>query len=156
MSVTEAAYVPFAGVDRVACPECGTYLRRGNKQGRDNPRGLCEVCLRRSTVPEGWNPRHDSRNFERTWLTHLLAHFGEWCHPSDLWLSNDDAQRLLIRQLANEVVCAAQRVGIDIESDRNLGYRITGAGNVPRWVREERATVQVPGQLTLREGEGVA
>jgi hypothetical protein len=110
-------------------------------------------------VPENWNPRCEA-HFERRWLTHLLGHFGEWCHASDAWEPADEHQRYVLRQRAWEVVEAAKRLGLFIESDPLLGYRVTGHDDLPKYLHlHERSADaphgEVPGQLTLAECVGV-
>lgn len=109
-------------------------------------------------MPASWHPRCDA-GFAGTWLTHLLAHFGSWCHASDVFPSADHDQRLAVRQCAYETVVAAERFGLVVERDRMRGYRVVGHGAPPKYVHlrvEEAAGGEVPGQLSLGEGEGVA
>ena len=84
---------------------------------------------------DSWNPRWDA-SFDATWLTYLLAHFGEFCHASDVWRCSDPWQRVVLREKAHEVVLAAKRLGLAIESDPRLGYRIIGHDAIPRYVYE--------------------
>lgn len=119
--------------------------------------GLCLGCPRQA--PENWNPRHEP-HFERTWLTHLLSRYGEWCHASDVWEPRDEWQRVVLRQRAWEVVEKARRIGLFIEADPLLGYRVTGCDDLPRYIHlHERAAEKsedvVPGQLQLAGGGGV-
>lgn len=138
---------------RHVCPSCRTVLRAGHRPTRANPRGLCDPCLSAAAVPPSWNPRCDAE-FESRWLTHLLAHFREWCHPADVWHSRDELQRLRIRQRASEVAGAAVRLGLLIESDHLRGYRLTGHAGLPRYLHlheraDDGACAELPGQLTL-------
>ena len=125
-----AVYVPFAGAEPAAPRE----------------------------VAETWNPRHE-RNFERTWLSHLVMHAGQWCHASDVWQPRDDWQRIVLRQKAWEVVEAARRLGFFIEADALLGYRMMGCDDLPKYLHlKAPAPAQeiAPGQLTLaEEAQGV-
>ena len=107
-------------------------------------------------VPESWDARCD-KHFEAQWLTHLLAHFGCWCHAAEAFACTDPWQRIVLRQRAYEVVQAAGRLGYVIESDARLGYRLIGCAGLPKYVHtheraEERAQVIV-GQLTLTAEE---
>ena len=118
-----AAYVPFAGVE----PEA--------------PR----------QVPENWSARAEP-HFERTWLSHLIMHAGQWCHGSDVWQPRDDWQTIVLRQKAWEVVDLARRLGFFIEADPLLGYRMMGCDDLPKYVHTKAlAPVRAsdPGQLTL-------
>ena len=91
-------------------------------------------------VAETWNPRHE-RNFERTWLSHLIMHAGQWCHASDVWEPRDDWQRIVLRQKAWEVVEAARRLGLCVESDAVLGYRVTGHAGLPKYLHLRQAPI---------------
>ena len=84
-------------------------------------------------VSESWQPRHE-KELERIWLTHLVMHSGEWCRASDLWEPADAYQRAVLRQLSHEVVCAAGRLGLAVESDRRRGYMVTGHLGLPRYL----------------------
>lgn len=104
-------------------------------------------------VPENWSPRHEP-NFERMWLTHLLAHFGQFCRASDVWQPNDEYQRAVLRQLSHEIVQAARRLGFLIEADPRRGYRVTGHDDLPKYLHlAERAPV-APGTAKHRPGVG--
>lgn len=110
-------------------------------------------------VPENWNPRCEA-HFECAWLTHLLSHFGQWCRASDVWEPRDAYQRAVLRQRAHEVVQSALRLGLFIEADPRLGYRVTGHDDLPKYLHlHERASDvtrrDVPGQLTLAERAAV-
>ena len=104
-------------------------------------------------VTDTWSPRCEP-HFERTWLTHLLAHFGEWCRASDIWDPRDEYQRSVLRQRSWEAVEGAKRLGLFIEADPRLGYRLTGHDDLPKYLHlHERASDktddEAPGQLTL-------
>ena len=110
-------------------------------------------------VADDWCARHEP-HFERTWLTYLLSRFGEWCRASDVWETGDAYQRAVLRQRAHEVVQGAKRLGLFIEADPRLGYRVTGHDDLPKYVHlheraEDRDDGQTPGQLTLAECAGV-
>lgn len=77
-------------------------------------------------------------HFEAKWLTHLLAHFDCWCRASDVWALDDPYERIVLRQRAHEAVKAARRLGLIVESDVRLGYRVVGHGDLPRYLRLER------------------
>jgi hypothetical protein len=81
------------------------------------------------------------------WLTHLLSHFGEWCRASDLFEPVDAYQRAVLRQRAHEVVQAAKRLGLAVESDRLRGYRVTGHLGLPAYLHlHERAADRTEGE----------
>ena len=91
--------------------------------------------------PDDWSARHD-RHFEREWLTHLIMHSGQWCRASDLWEPADAYQRAVLRQRAHEVVNGARRLGLLINADRRLGYRVTGHDGLPKYLHlHERTAV---------------
>ena len=103
------------------------------------------------TVPENWDPRHE-RNFESIWLTHLLAHFGRWTHASDVWEPRDAWQRIVLRQRAHEVVHSARRLGLIVQADPLLGYRVVGHAELPKYVhvvKPDREDEPCLGQMRL-------
>ena len=77
-------------------------------------------------------------HFESAWLTHLIMNAGAWCRASDVWMPDDPWQRTVLRQRAHEVVRAARRLGLIVESDVRRGYRVVGHGDLPRYLRLER------------------
>lgn len=89
-------------------------------------------------VADDWCARHEA-HFERTWLTYLLCHFGEWCRASDVWDAQDVHQRSVLRQRAYEAVQSARRLGLFIESDRRFGYRVTGHDDLVKYVHIKSA-----------------
>ena len=95
-------------------------------------------------LPDTYNPRWDA-DFEPTWLTYLVTRPFEWCHASDLYATDDPWQRTVLRERSHEVVLAARRLGLQIESDAALGYRVVGYGKLPRYVH-----------LVHKEGDEVA
>lgn len=100
-----------------------------------------------------WSPRHDP-HFDRDWLAHHMAHLGEFIHPTDVWATNNEWQRSVLRQRAHEAAVIWRRLGMIIEGDRALGYRLVGPGDPPRWLHlhertEDRAKEPLPGQLML-------
>jgi len=102
-----------------------------------------------------WNPRCDPA-FREVWLNHLIRHVGEWVHATDLWATDDEWQRSLVRQVAWETVVAARRLGYVIDGDREAGYCYRWS-TLPRYLHlHERAEDHVegplPGQLSLSEG----
>ena len=146
----EEAVTDLGAASRPVCASCGAVLRSGNRS-----RGTCDRCHAASHVPADWNPRCDP-SFAGAWLTHLVMNSGRWCHPSTLWPSRDHVQRLQVRQLASEVVAAAERLGLVVERHQALGYRCTGWGELPKYLRlaapcEECG--EVSGQLTIDGGE---
>ena len=96
------------------------------------------------SVPDLWSPRWDA-DFEPTWLTYLVTRPFEWCHASDLYATDDPWQRTVLRERSHEVVLAARRLGLVVESDPARGYRVTGFGKLPRYVH-----------LVHKEGDEVA
>ena len=82
---------------------------------------------------------------------------GEWSHPSDVWQFDDAWQRIELSQCAYEAVQDWKRLGMHIESDRRLGYRLLGPDDPPRYLRlrrDDEALAEAPGQLTI-EGEAL-
>ena len=77
-----------------------------------------------------WNPRHDA-TCKSEWPNHLVTHRDEWFHPTDLWSTEDEWQRTVLRQVAREVVVAARRLGYVIDGDRRRGYCYRGV-ELPR------------------------
>jgi hypothetical protein len=98
---------------------------------------------RPAMAPADWNVRHDA-GFDAAWLTHLIMRSGEWCRASDLWPPADAYQRAVLRQRAHEVVCGARRLGLHVDADRLLGYRVTGHDGLPKYLhlRREAAVPQ--------------
>ena len=110
-------------------------------------------------VPENWSARHEA-HFERTWLTYLIMHSGQWCRASDVWEPRDAYQRAVLRQRSWEVVQGATRLGLFIEADPRLGYRVTGHDDLPHYLHlheraADRTEGEAPDQLTLAECTGV-
>jgi len=104
-------------------------------------------------VTRGWSPRWDPE-FEHVWLTYLLSRFWQWCHAKDVWAPCTLTQADDLRKRAHEVVEGARRLGLLIDSDDVLGYRVTGHAGLPKYLRlKEPEPQQVTGQLTL-EGVG--
>lgn len=102
------------------------------------------------TAP-GWNPRWD-RSFRGAWLNHLIAHRGQWFHPTDLWETTDEYQRTVLRQVGREVVVAARRLGYVIDGDRRRGYcyrRSELPRNLHLHKRAENGVATTGGQLPL-------
>ena len=109
------------------------------------------------SVPENWNPRHESC-FESLWLTYLIMHSGEWCRADQVWIPRDAYQRAVLRQRAHEVVRAARRLGLAIETDKRRGYMVTGHLGLPRYLHlheraADRIEGEVIGQLSLAHAE---
>ena len=103
-------------------------------------------------TPPAWNPRWD-RSFRSTWLNHLVTHRGEWFHPTDLWSTDDEWQRSLLRVAAYEAVVAARRLGYVIDGDRRHGYYYRYS-ELPRYVIYTRVAGRngtPTGQLSLFE-----
>ena len=110
-------------------------------------------------VPQNWSARHEPR-FESQWLTYLVLHPLQWCHASDLWAAADAWQRTELRQRSHEVVVKARRLGMVIEADPVLGYRLTGYEDLPRYLHlhptaDEEGPGPLDGQLTIDQDCGV-
>ena len=96
---------------------------------------------RPAVAPADWSARHEAQ-FESQWLTYLIMRSGQWCRASDLWPPADAYQRAVLRQRAHEVVNAARRLGLHVDADKRLGYRVSGHDGLPKYLHlHERVAV---------------
>ena len=106
-------------------------------------------------VPEDWSARCEP-DFEAKWLTYLLSRFGAWCHPTDVWPVWDAWRGTVLRKRAYEVVQAARRLGLAIESSPTMGYRVVGHEGLPKHLHlhprsDEGYAEPCEGQLVFTE-----
>ena len=121
---------------------------------------MAEVVRQLIPTPENWNPRIDAPRFADEWIDFLREHRGEFWHPTEVWQTHDDAQRMVLREVAAEEVEFQRRLGDVIQGDRAVGYCYVRRTKV-RWLRlvkaikkEERKSRRLtPRKVALVEGQ---
>jgi hypothetical protein len=100
------------------------------------------------------HPRHDP-TFPDRLVNDLIQHFGQWRNLGKLYAAHVESYERGC--IVRDVIDAARRVGLIIEGDNRLGYRLTGyrgfryirTASALCWPAEHRPGETLPGQMDL-------
>lgn len=107
-----------------------------------------------TTAKPPLHPTHD-RTFPDRLVNDLIQHYGEWRKLASLYAWHVEIPDRYL--LTREVIEGARRIGMVIEGDKQLGYRLTGFRRRPYvhaakemdWPAVREMDEPVDGQLTL-------